>query len=173
MRRARLSLRMIVVCSLLCGQLASCKRSTDVVPNATLIQRTNAALSSRKLPALPAGITDVRCWTGGMFAKYMNVRFSASPEQAVAGCYLEFRIEGKECRVVANHPLVGTPEDIRRVSLSLLAKGTGMLSQPWFRSVYETRHGWYYDYFSQDGPTGYDIFYDLDNQQLYLYWSYS
>jgi len=170
---------MIVACSLLCGLLPSCDHSTDQVSDAKMIQRANVVLSSRRLPKLPDGATNVRCWTGGLFAKYMNVKFTASPDQALdflrraaAGCYLEFRVEGKNYRIVANHALATTPQSINTVSLSLLAKGTGMLSQPWFKSVYEIRHGWYYDYYSQDGPTGYDVYYDLDSQQFYVYWSH-
>ena len=53
-----------------------------------------------------------------------------------------------------------------------LAKGTGLFSQPWFKSVYEIRHGWYYHYYSQEGPTGYDLCYDLDSQQFHVYWSH-
>ena len=113
-----------------------------------------------------------------MFAKYMNVKFTASPDQALdflrragAGYYSEFQVEGKTYRIVANHALTATPQSISTVSLSLLAQGTGMLSRPWFKSVYEIQHGWYYSV--QNGVAGYDLYYDVDNQQLYVYWHYS
>jgi hypothetical protein len=170
---------MAATCSLLCILLPSCNRRTEQVSNAVMIQRANTALSLRKLPKLPDGAADVRCWTGGTFAKYMNVKFAASPDQALdylrragAGCYLEFEVEAKGYRIIANHSLTSTSERVKTLDLSLLAKGCGMLSQPWFRSVYEIRHGWYYNSFSQDGPTGYDLYYDLDSGQFYVYWSH-
>jgi hypothetical protein len=161
----------------LCAALPSCDRKTSETPGASTIQRANAVLSARKLPTLPEGVTIPQCWTGGVFAKYMNVKCTASPDQALdflrragAGCYVEFRVEGKNSRIVANHVLAGTPESITTVNLSLLAQGIGMRTQPWFKSVYGIRHGWYYE---DEGVTGYDVFYDLDNQQLYIFWHYS
>lgn len=178
MGQSRFSWGVIVLCGLLGIVLPSCDRSPAQVPDADMIQRTNVALSSRHLPKLPDGVTMARCWTGGMFAKYMNVKFTASPDQALdflrragAGCYSEFQVEGKNCRIVANHALAATPQGVDTVGLSLLAKGTGMLSRPWFKSVYEIRHGWHYGL--QDGIAGYDVYYDVDNQQLYVYWHYS
>ncbi len=83
MARSGSSWRMMVACSLLCGLLPSCDRSDEPVSDAAAIQRANTALSLRKLPKLPDGVTNVRCWTGGTFAKYMNVKFTASPDQAL------------------------------------------------------------------------------------------
>jgi hypothetical protein len=178
-RQVKSSWGMMAACGLLCALVPSCDRRTDQVSDAVMIQRANTALSLRKLPKLPDGVTNVRCWTGGTSAIYMNVKFTASPDQALdylrrvdAGCYLEFQVEAKNYRIIANHSLTSTSQRIKTVNLSLLAKGAGVLSQPWFRSVYEIRHGWYYDYFSQDGPTGYDLYYDLDSRQFYVYWSH-
>jgi hypothetical protein len=144
-----------------------------------MIQRTNTALLLRKLPKLPDGATNVRCWTGGMFAKYMNVKFTASPDQALdylrrasATHYLEFQIEGKEYRILATHLLATAPADPDRPELSCLTRKTGILSQPWFKSVYDIRHGWYYHYW-RDAPARYTMYYDVDSQQFYVYWTYS
>ncbi len=169
----------IVVCGLLSGLLPSCDRSTNAVPVATTVERANAALSSRRLPVLPVGLTDVCCWTGGTFAKHMNVKFAASPEQALdylrrasATYYYEFQITGKEYHVVATHLLAADPASTDRPHLYFLTNRTGLLSQPWFKSVYDIHHGWYYHYF-RDAPARYIMFYDLDSQQFYVYWSYS
>lgn len=144
-----------------------------------MIQRANTALSLRKLPKLPDGAANVRCWTGGTFAKYMNVKFTASPDQALdylrranATHYLEFQIEGKDCRILATHSLTSASGDADRPELWCLTNKTGILSQLWFKSVYDIHHGWYYHYF-RDAPTRYTIYYDLDRQQFYVYWTYS
>jgi hypothetical protein len=164
----------IAVCSLLSGLLPSCNRSADQVSDAAMIQRTNAALSSRKLPVLPVDVTDVRCWTGGTFAKYMNVKFTASPDQALdylrrasATHYLEFEIEGKNYRILATHLLTAAAPDSEKPELYCLTNKTGILSQPWFKSVYDIRHGWYYHYY-RDAPARYNMYYDVDNQQFYV-----
>ena len=181
MERLKFPWGMIIVCGLLCGLLASCERSDDAVPDAVAIPRANTALSVRKLPKLPDGVTNVRCWTGGMFAKYMNVKFTASPDQALdflrraeATYYVEFQIEGKKSQVLATHSLSGTLGDTGKPELYMLAEKVGILSRPWFRNVYDIHHGWYYRYHEyQDAPMGYYLFYDLDSQQFYVYWTYS
>lgn len=181
MEQLKSSWGVTVACSLLCGLLASCDRSDAPVPDAVAIQRANTALSLRKLPKLPDGVTGVRCWTGGMFAKYMNIKFTASPDQALgflreanAACYVEFQIEGNNSRVLATHSLAGTLGDNGEPDLYMLTHKVGILSRPWFKSVYDIRHGWYYDHYYHDGaPVSYYLFYDLDSQQFYMYWSYS
>jgi hypothetical protein len=175
------SWRMTLVCSLLCGLLASCDRPDEPVTDAAAIQRANTALSVRKLPKLPDTVTSVRFWSGGMFAKYMNIKFSASPDQALdflrragAACYVEFQIEGKKCHILATHPLAGALGDNNKPELYMLAEKVGILARPWFRSVYDIRHGWYYHHFYYEGaPVSYYLFYDVDSQQFYVYWTYS
>jgi hypothetical protein len=179
MRQLAGSWGMVGVWSLLCGLLGSCGRSTSPVPDTTVIQRTNAALSSRKLPVLPADATGVRCWIGGTFAKYVNVKFTASPDQALdylrragAAYYYEFRIEEQEYRILATHVLTCAPGNSDRPLLYSLAHRAGIRAEPWFESVYDIRHGWYYHYFG-DAPARYFLYYDVDSQQFYVYWSYS
>jgi hypothetical protein len=111
----------------------------------------------------------------------MNVKFTASPDQALdflrranAAYYLEFQIEGKQYRILATHALTAAPGDTDRPDLYMLTEKVGILSRPWFRSVYDIRHGWYYHhYYFRDAPVSHYMFYDLDSQQFYVYWSYS
>jgi len=181
MEHLKFSWGVIIACSLLCGLLASCDRSDTPVPDAVAIQRANTVLSVCKLPKLPEGATGVRCWTGGVFAKYVNIRFTASPDQASdflrranAACYVEFQVEGGNSRVLATHSLAGALGDNDDPDLYMLTHKAGILSRPWFRSVYDIRHGWYYHHFYHDGaPVSYYFFYDLDSQQFHVYWTYS
>jgi hypothetical protein len=145
---------------------------------AETIQHTNRVLQSRELPALPEDVTDVHCWTGGIFAKYMGVRFNASVDQALAYfrkagavCYIEFQAQGDTHQVVATHSLTVDPPTTHKPGLSWLAGGHG-ISQPWFKSIDEIRHGWCY-YSSEDWPARYYIYYDLDDRHLYVCWYYS
>jgi hypothetical protein len=172
-------LRMVIVCCLLCGLSLSCDHSSHQVSSAERIRCANDALSSHKLAVLPHGITDADCWTGGTFAKYMNVKFSASADQALdylrregAACYLEFVIEGNQYRILATHSLTGASELIADPELFCIAKDIGIRSEPWFKSVYDIRHGWYYHNF-RNAPERYTIYYDVDTQQMYIYWTYS
>jgi len=144
-----------------------------------MIQRANTALSLRRLPKLPDGATNVRCWTGGTFAKYLNVKFTASPDQALdylrradATHYLEFQIEGKDYRILATHSLTGAPADTDKPELWCLTNRTGILSQAWFKSVYDIRHGWYCRY-GRGAPARCTLYYDVGAQQFYVYWTYS
>jgi hypothetical protein len=177
MVRLRLSWDLVAVCGLICALLSSC--DPDAGKELKTTQGMNLALSSRKLPDLPAGITDARCWAGGMFAKCMNVRFTASADQALdylrrtgAACYLEFEIDGTQPRVLATHSLTDGFEDLSGPELKFLAEKIGIRSQPWFRSIYDIRHGWHYHNY-RDEPARYAIYYDLDTHHLYIYWTYS
>ncbi|MGE5296724.1 MAG: hypothetical protein ACM3VT_18040, partial [Solirubrobacterales bacterium] len=93
---------------------------------------------------------------------------------AGAACYLEFRIDGTQARVLATHPLTDASERIDDTELRCLVMKTGMFSKPWFKSVYDIRHGWHYYRFSQEeAPISLSLFYDVDTRQFYIYWSYS
>ncbi len=46
-----------------------------------------------------------------------------------------------------------------------------MLTQPWFRSVSEIQHGWFFS--CEEGIVGYRFYYDLDAEQFCIYWYYS
>ncbi len=124
---------------------------------------------------------EVRCWTGGTFAKYMNVKFPASPDEALdylrranATYYLEFQIEGEKYRILATHSLTAASGDTDQPDLWMLTRKAGIHSQPWFRSVYDIRHGWYYHHYElKDAPVSHYMFYDMDSQQFYVYWTYS
>ncbi len=128
---------------------------------------------------LANSVADVRYRVGGSFAKYLNVKFTASADQALnylrradAKCYIEFVIVGDQYRILATHSLTGTPEFISNPELFCIAKDIGIRSEPWFKSVYDIHHGWYYHNFEK-APARYMIFYDIDSQQLYVYWTYS
>lgn len=177
LKRVRLLWGIVAVCGLLGGVLLFRDRPPAVDP----VQHANRVLSAIKLPGLPEDVTDVQCWAGGMFAKFVNVKFAASEDQAVdflrktgAACYLEFQIDGTQARVLATHPLTDAYEKISDTDLHCLTRKTGMFSKPWFKSVYDIRHGWHYHRFSQqEAPVSLSVFYDLDSRQLYIYWSYS
>jgi hypothetical protein len=139
--------------------------------------RANLALSSRKLPALPFGATGVHCWAGGIFAKYMNIKCAASADQVLdylrradASYYFEFQADEMTYHVVATHWLPGTRGTYNEMGLVVWARGP-YCGKSWFHTVRNIRHGW--QYHSMDGPTVYDIYYDLESQQFYLYWRYS
>jgi hypothetical protein len=143
-----------------------------------MTQRANAALSSTRLPVLPDGVTEVHFWAGGVFAKYMNVKFTASRDQALsyfknagAEYYCEFRLADGEYTIVQTHSLTD-PGSSSVVEPSLLYMEIGIgYEQPWFKSVHEIRHGWYYD--SLQGVAGFQLYYDLDTQLFYVAWHYS
>ena len=167
----------MMLCVLLCGTLASCGRSGKQSGAAT-IQQANTALKNRELPMLPLSVTSVQCWKGGVFAKYMNIKFRASPEEAIdyfrragAECYFEFQEEDGRYSVTATHPLTDSPVSAEKPSLFELEHKTGIADEPWFRSVYDIRHGWYST--SLRNPAGYQLYYDVDTQQFYIYWWYS
>jgi hypothetical protein len=138
----------------------------------------NQILSRIELPSLPDGVTEARSWAGGTFAKFVNVKFTASREQALAyltageaAYYLELSTTDGKLAVAATHLLGtprGTPDSVVPTSLEL---GTGIAAEPWFESVYQIRNGWFYEF--REGITAYQFYYDLDTGQFYIYWSYS
>ncbi len=118
MKWLRLSCGVVAACGLLGGVLLLRDRPS----NAEQVQRANEVLSAIKLPRVPDGVTDARCWAGGVFAKYVNVKFAASEDQttdflrrAGAASYVEFQIEGMQARVLATHPLTDASEKHRRL----------------------------------------------------------
>jgi hypothetical protein len=178
MEWARLSCILAAVCGLLCSLLSSCDRSGGSMSQAETIQHTNKILQSCELPVLPDGVTDVHCWTGGVFAKYMGMRFNASADQALdylrkagAAGYIEFQAQGDTHQIVATHSLTSGSVTAGKPDHSWLAGGDG-ISQPWFKRIDEIRHGWCY-YYSEDWPARYYIYYDLDDGYLYVCWYYS
>jgi hypothetical protein len=143
--------------------------------DAEITQRANAALSSVQLPVLPNGVTNVKCWTGGSFAKFMNVKFTSSPAQALdylkrvgAKYYFEFDSSEGIHRVSATHFLDAATTQVDKPNLIELNHRTGIASKSWFKSVYKIRCGWYYD--SQRGAAGFQLYYDLDTRHFYIYW---
>ena len=161
------------LCACLCVMLASCDRSQEGTPEA------NRVLSVIELPSLPAGVTTVRTWHGGVFAKFVNIKFTASQEQALAYLkanetphHFEFSVTNGVPRVTATHDLStpgGTAIEVPN-SGCVLARAD-MAAQPWFRSVTEIRHGWFFSY--EESIVGYRFYYDLDVEQFYIYWYHS
>jgi hypothetical protein len=177
MQQAKPSCGVVMVCALLCGMIASCGRS-DKQSGAATIEEANAVLEICELPTLPPSVTSVQCWKGGVFAKFLNVKFMAAPEEAIdysrrAGAegYFEFREDAGKYSVIAPHTLTDSPVTAENPGLFELQHKTGMASEPWFNSVYEIRHGWYWT--SLRDIAGYQLYYDVDTQQLYIYWWYS
>ncbi len=175
-QRVRLLYGIVMLCALVCGTIASCGRSGKQSGTAT-IQEANRALKIRELPTLPPSVTSVQFWKGGAFAKYMNVKFTASPQEATdyfkrAGAedYFEFQEQNGKYPIVATHALSDSPVTTQKPNLFELELKTGLRSEPWFKSVYDTRHGWYW---SKLDVTGYQLYYDVDTQQFYIYWWYS
>jgi len=184
MKELKVPTAVMVLGGLACFVLTSCDRPAGQKPDAKALQRANATLLSVELPVLPEGITDLRYWAGGIFAKYMNVKFTTSPEQALdyfqragAACYFEFQArEGqhrKRYYVSATHFLGdsgdrGHPPDF----IDLNGRG-GLAVRRWFESVYDIRHGWYYGTTRGSDVWGCEFYYDLDTQVFYLYWHYS
>lgn len=162
----------VLVCGLICLALASHDWSKKSVPAA------NRFLASIKLAPLPEGVTEAHCKWSGIFAKYVNVKFAASPEQALAYFktgdvphYFEFSVMDGRHQVTAAHVLATPPaNDAGDVPIPLQL-GTGMYAQPWFRSIYAIQHGWFYSF--DDFPVRYQFYYDLDAGQFYIYWTYS
>jgi hypothetical protein len=178
MKHEPFSWGMVVVCGLACSLLSSCADPTSRRAEAHRLRQASAALVSRGLPALPVDVTDVRCWTHGLFAKYLNVKCTASPNQALdylrragANYYLEFQREGQEYRILATHLLTAAPGATEKPDLSCLTDRTGFLAQSWFESVYDIRHGWYHHSSPPDTSLQYYLFYDLDSLQFYVYWT--
>lgn len=176
MQQAKPSCGVVIVCALLCGMIGSCGRS-DKQSGAATIEEANAALKICELPTLPPSVTSVQCWTGGVFAKFLNVKFTAAPEEAIdyfrrAGAegYFEFREDAGKYLVTGTHSLTGSPVTAEKPDF-LKLQHTAMASEPWFNSVYEIRHGWYW--ISRRGLAGYQLYYDVDTQQFHIYWWYS
>lgn len=173
--------RVVILCALMGAMVASCKRSAPALTAAEEVQRANGMLTAIKLPVLPDGVTDVRSWAGGVFAKFMNVKFSASPDQALdylkrigVKQYHEFDLSPYGAyRVLTTHFLAEAEDRLDQpvpVYLSSLTR-RDIYAQPWFESVYDIRHGWYYG--SEAGVEVLEIYYDLDSGQFYINWSYS
>ncbi len=177
MQRARLCCGVVILCALVCGMTASCNRSGKQ-PGAAAIEEANAALKMRELPTLPPTVTSVQFWKGGVFAKYLNAKFPASPEEAIdyfrrAGAegYFEFREEAGKYSVTATHPLTDSSMTAKKPSLFELEHDAGIRAEPWFRSVYDIRHGWCWTVPRE--LAGYQLYYDIDTRQFYIYWWYS
>ncbi len=177
---------MAVLGTLVCAVLTSCGRSTGQKPDTKLVQRANTTLSKVELPVLPEGITDLHYWAGGIFAKFINIKFTASRDQALdyfkragAPCYFEFEVRedkrpGDKYRFSATHSLTQDPVQTKPPVSFELNYGNGLALKRWFDSVYQIRHGWYYGpRKKEDGNWGSELYYDLDTQVLYLYWHYS
>ncbi len=156
--------------ALICLALVSYDWSKKSVP------RANRFLASIKLAPLPEGVTEVHCKWSGIFAKFANVKFAASQDQALAYLkagdvphYFEFSVMDGKHQVTATHVLTTAPDyDVRDVPAQLR---TGMLAPAWFKSVFEIRHGWFYAV--NEFPVCYQMYYDLDAGQFYIYWTYS
>jgi len=183
MNELRIPEAVLVLCGLLCVALTSCDRSTGQKPDAKVLQRANATLSGVELPVLPEEITDLRYWAGGVFAKFINIKFTTSREQALdyfqragATCYLEFAEREDQhrdiYRVLATH-FLGESHEGAELPDSTELNMIDRAGRRWFESVYEIRHGWYY-YSERDGRLWEcELYYDLDTQVFYLYWHYS
>ena len=159
--------------------MSSCDRSPHQMSAAESLQHANEVLNVVGLPPLPDGVTDAHSWAGGVFAKYVNVKFAAPKDQALeylrssgAGFYSEFRIDDTGYHIVGTHSLGGTPGTGETPDLDQLVRKSGIVAEAWFKAVYDIRHGWAY-YHSADWPARYHMFYDVDNEQFYIYWCYS
>jgi len=155
----------------------SCGRSGKQ-PGAATIEEANAALTIRELPTLPPTVDSVQFWKGGVFAKYLNAKFTAAPEEALdyfrrakAEGYFEFREDAGKYSVTATHVFTDAPMTAEKPRLFELEHNAGIRAEPWFRSVYDIRHGWYWTVPRVLG--GYQLFYDVDTRQFYIYWWYS
>ena len=143
----------------------------------------NAFLAVLEFPPLPDGVTEVRCGNAGLFAKFVNVKFAAMREQALAYLkasavphYYEFSVTDGKVHVSASYVLSSSedgpaPNLAVEGELAHVGLGAGMLKKEWFESVSEIRHGWYYRF--EDHPVRYQLYYDLDAGQFYIYWTYS
>lgn len=177
MQQAKPFYGLVILSALLCGMIASCGRS-DKQSGAATIEEVNATLKMCELPTLPPSVASVQCWKGGVFAKFLNVKFMAAPEEAIdyfrrAGAegYFEFREDAGEYSVAATHTLTDSPVTAEKPDFFELQHKTVMAAEPWFKSVYEIRHGWYWT--SIRDIAGYQLYYDVDTQQLYIHWWYS
>lgn len=177
MRRLKRWGIVVLACGLILTLLVTRDWSKRSVPVA------NEFLAGIEFPALPAGVTEVRCRAGGIFAKFVNVKFAATREQALAYLkasaiphYYEFKVVDRKPHVSASHvlsPSEDGPAPCLAIQewLSFKWPRTYMHSKKWFRSIGEIRHGWYYRF--EDHPVRYQLYYDLDAGQFYIYWTYS
>jgi len=171
MRRLRRWGMVVLVAAVVCTLLVTRDWSKKSVWGA------NRFLSRLEFVPLPEGVTEVRCKWSGIFAKYVNVKFAASREQALAYLkanavphYTEFRATDGGYEVCETHVLTTSPgRELRDVPVRLGHRN--MYRRKWFESVYGIRHGWFYSY--EDFPVLYEMYYDLDAGQFYIYWTYS
>lgn len=171
MRRLRRWGAVVLVCGLVCTLLATWDWSKKSVWGA------NRFLSRIEFPPLPEGVTEVRCKWSGIFAKFANVKFTASQEQALAFLkaseapyYCEFKATNEGYQVSATHSLTTSPgRTFPNAPITLRLRS--MVRPRWFQSVYGIRHGWFYSF--EDFPVQYQLYYDLDAGQFYIYWTYS
>jgi len=139
-------------------------------------ERINSALTGRKLPTLPRGARNAKCWTGGVFAKYMNVKFAVSRENALdyfrragAKYYFKFQLVEDHYEVVGVQFLGDFQGDVRKPSYHELNRAGAQ--KRWFRSVYRIQDGWFYGRY--EAEAGFRFFYDLDTEMFYISWHYS
>lgn len=149
------------------------------------IERANLRLTERKLPTLPQGAQNIKWWTGGVFAKYMDVKFTAPEGEAVdffrragAEWYVSFHLVQDHYEVVDERFQEDFPESEKaeklsdvKFSLKSLKRGKGFGHKGWAKSVYQIRRGLYYGRHGQ--TAGFDLLYDLDREVLYIFWYYS
>lgn len=162
----------LMLCGLVCMVLASCKGSKTGVPE------TNKLLAGIKLPALPGGVTEARCWSGGGFAKFVNVKFAATPEQGrdyLKACglpyYYEIDVVGGQANLATTHSLASSNEMPTENVAAEAVSFDGMVTQEWFEAVRQIEHAWFS--VVQKAPLHYRLWYDLDAGQFYIYWTYS
>ena len=149
------------------------------------VERANLRLTERKLPTLPQGAQNIKCWAGGVFAKYMDVEFTAPEGEAVnyfrragAEWHVSFQLVQDHYEVVDEHfqEYLSESEKVDKVyllklKLKFLKRGEGFGHKRWAKSVYQIRRGLYYG--RHGGTAGFDLLYDLDRKVFYVFWYYS
>lgn len=172
MNRLRRWSKIVVVCALVCTILGSCDDSKENVPKA------NKLLSAIKFPTLPNGVTTAHSWSGGTFAKYVNIKFTATPQQAktyLKDCgltyYYEIDLTGNKATLAGTHSLVSTNEISSEFAVEWASNFNSMVTEPWFEDVCQIQHAWFG--LVQETPLNYRLWYDLDKEQFYIYWTYS
>ena len=147
-------------------------------PDAQAMAYVNGRMSALGLPALPSSARGIHVYYGGLFGKYLYLRFQVGQE----GAREFFGGLGAQPAVTIGDG----PGDVRVLSLDQEARmfGAGRMppephlrvippaSTPWYEP-HTIRHGQAYERFDAKEPIRLQLFYDQDTETVFLSWQYS
>jgi hypothetical protein len=158
--------------------------ATDRAPQFWQKLRANHHLKAIGCPRLPASARDVHVCFGGLFAKFLFLRFEASEEGASeflqalkAGPAIQIGSQVGQVRIVSYEELFGlmehaTDEGVPFREEAYLVPVEAVPWLPWYNPL-SVKHGVAYDWTDTSTAQGLRVYYDSDTHTVYLHWNRS